>query len=940
MNKFKKLLKFLAHSTFWGWNLIFITVFYCGILPFVGIPLILATFDGDIPFDFSIAFLTLIIVPVAATYIGFQYLRKQPAELMRLFYGVEAPLVTWCLLRLFLFRELNWASCLVLGTLLVTIFAFAVEVVQGYQQNQRVYSWLQMIAHSLMLLMGLYLGLVLVFYAIPVAIAVIGGIAVFIVGFFSFEWVQPLWYGLTHSLALIYGIIIGCLFVVLFYFSATLFVGMPSAITGLYISSGRKILLKFAQQYGKKTAIAGAVSTISIWLFLLFIFNQQPQVKAFNLLAQTPQNRVELLATSSIIQRGLVNANLYPYRYLSTQEDNNHIYSIYNNLGLPSSVASFIQQRYNQLLSPFLYQGSSQDVQESADLYGEFFDIPLQKAERKSVRHALQSTAIVDQAQAGLLNIEQKKVWLEKQEVNLTPHGDWAEVEIHEVYQNKTNDVEEILYYFSLPESAAITGLWLGESEDKTKRFAFQVSPRGAAQEVDNSQVERTRPVDPALLEQVGFGQYRLRAFPVPPRRTSQEISRSEPARKMHLWLTYKVMKQDQGWALPQLAEQRNIFWTGQTKRIRNGKTKWSFANVWLEDYLASDNNNSDRVCEASLKDLAYPKGNCQEHQINLSNGYTVAAKPLDNQSYVLPQNQTYALILDTSYSMGNHLAELENNLQWWQANLPDNDVDLYLIDSQDRSRYLAEMQDLDLKQLVFYGSISNPEMLNKFNQLREKKNYDGILLITDEGSYELTEDKQTIPKLNAPLWLIHLGGKLPRAYDDATLQALQNSQGGIAKDLATVMPKIGTETATGATVVDGYSWSFSLEPNATSTTKGLEPIAARQLVSYLSKKNQNSLSVTELDQVHQLAKTNALVTPYSSMIVLVNDEQRELLKKAEARSDRFEREVEIGVEQLNQPFNPLEVSGVPEPDFWILLIIVAIALGLIWQQQKITERN
>jgi putative PEP-CTERM system integral membrane protein len=938
MNKFKKLLKFLAHSTFWGWNLIFITVFYCGILPFIGIPLILATFDGDIPLDFSIAFLTLIIVPVAVTYIGFKYLRKQPTELMRLFYGVEAPLVTWCLLRLFLFRELTWASGLVLGTLLVTILAFAVEVVQGYQQNQRVYSWLQMVAHSLMLLMGLYLGLVLVFYAIPVAIAVIGGIAVFIVGFFSFQWVQPLWYELTHSFAWIYWTVISGLLLVLFNFSAALFIGMPSAITGLYLSSGRKILVQFAQQYGKKTAIAGAVSTISIWLFLLFIFNQQPQVKAFNLLAKTPQNRVELLAASTIIQRGLVNANLHPYRYLSTQEDNNHIYSIYNELGLPSSVASFIQQRYNQLLSPFLYQGSRQDVQKSADLYAKFFDIPLQKGERKSVRHALQSTAIVDQAQAGLLNIEQKKVWLEKQEVNLIPHGDWAEVEIHEVYQNKTNDVEEILYYFSLPESAAITGLWLGENEDKTKRFAFQVSPRGAAQEVYNSQVERTRPVDPALLEQVGFGQYRLRAFPVPPRRTSQEISRGEPARKMHLWLTYKVMKQNQGWALPQLAEQRNIFWTGQTKRIRNGKTKWSFANVWLEDYLASD--NSDRRRRGEVIREAYPKGNRQEHQINLSNGYTVAVKPLDNQSYVLPQNKTYALILDTSYSMGNHLAELENNLQWWQANLPDNDVDLYLIDSQDSSRYLAEIQDLDLKQLVFYGSISNPEMLNKFNQLRGGKDYDGILLVTDEGSYELTKDKQTIPELNAPLWLIHLGGKLPRAYDDATLQALQTSQGGITKDLATVMPRIGTETATGATVVDGYSWSFSLEPNANSTTKGLEPIAARQLVSYLGQKNQNSLSVAELDQVHQLAKNNALVTPYSSMIVLVNDEQKELLKQAEARSDRFEREVETGVEQLNQPSNPLEVSGVPEPDFWILFIIVAIALGLIWQQQKITESN
>ena len=930
MNKLKKLLKFLAYSTFWGWNLIFLAVFYCGILPIIGVPLVLATFDGDIPLDFSIAFLTLIIVPVGASYVGLKYLSKQPGQLMRLFYGVEAPLVTWCLLRLFLFRELTWASGLVLGTLLITIFAFAVEIVRGYINNQRVYSWLQAIAHSLMLLMGLYLGLVLLFYAIPVAIWVIAGIFYFIVGFFSFGWVESLWYELTHSLSWIYWSIIAGLLLILFNFSAALFIGMPTAITGLYLSSGRKVLLQFAQQYGKKAASILTISTISCWLVLLLIFNQQPQVKTFAWLSQTPQNRTELLAAATTISKGLVNANLHPYRYLSTTADNNHIYSIYRDLNFPKFFALFLQHKYNQLLSPFLYQGSRQDVSKAADLYAQFFDAPLQKAERKSVRHALQSTAIVDQAKAGLLNIDQKKVWLEKQEVNLTPHGDWAEVEIHEVYQNQTNDVEEILYYFSLPESAAITGLWLGESEDKTQRFPFQVSPRGAAQEVYNSQVRRTRPVDPALLEQVGFGQYRLRAFPVPPRRTSREISRGEPASKMHLWLTYKVLQQKGGWALPQLAEKRNIFWTGQTQRIRNGKRKWAFGNDWFEDSWY-EQTTSDKS-----KDIASRR---TSHQIQLANGYQVALQPLANQNYILPQNQTYALLLDTSYSMKDRLDAIKNTLDWGTTNLGNNDLDLFVIDSQDRSRRFEEISDLDPAQLSFYGSILNPEMLDKFNTLRGDKHYDAVLIVTDEGSYELNQDRQTIPQLDAPLWMIHLDHQLPRAYDDTILQALQNSHGGVATDLATVMQRLGTELAQGTAVVDGYSWKVSPSNNLATTT-GIEPLAARQLVDYFTKYNQNELSLTQLDQIHQIAKEHNLVTPYSSMIVLVNDQQRELLKAAEAKSDRFEREVETGVEQLNQPFSPFEVSGVPEPDWWVLLVIVAIALGFIWQQQQITENN
>ncbi|NJK27929.1 MAG: TIGR02921 family PEP-CTERM protein [Coleofasciculaceae cyanobacterium SM2_3_26] len=142
--------------------------------------------------------------------------------------------------------------------------------------------------------------------------------------------------------------------------------------------------------------------------------------------------------------------------------------------------------------------------------------MPLQRAERKAVRHALKSTALLDQAKAGLANIEEERVWLRQQQVNVQPQGDWAKVELYEVYENKTEDVEEIFYYFSLPESAVITGLWLGDTANRDTRFEYVISPRGAAQKVYNDQVQRTRPVDPALLEQVGPQQYRLRAFSHP----------------------------------------------------------------------------------------------------------------------------------------------------------------------------------------------------------------------------------------------------------------------------------------------------------------------------------------------------------------------------------------------------------------------------------------
>ncbi len=923
MKKLKLLTNTVFNSIFWIWNLLFLAVVYLGILPYVGIPLIEATFDGDIPVDFFLTLFALIAVPTVCTFIGAKYFIKQPKALMRLFYGVEAPFFTWCLVRLFLIRELTLASALVLGTLFICIAAFTVELFAGYQYNNKAFNWLQMIAHTLMLFMGIYLGVVLLFYAIPAAASIIGWIGSFIIWVVSFQWVEDFWQALTYGGYLWWFSFWGSLFLLLFGFTSTIFLGMPFAVTSLYVNSGQRVLRVFAQQYGKTKTIFGGVTVVSLWIILLFSFNQQPQVKAFELLEQVPQNRQELLASSDIIRQGLVNANLYPYRYLSTIEDNNHIYAIYNNLGLPKSTSLFLQDRYNQLLSPFLYEGSRKDVQKSAQLYAEFFDVPLQKAERKSVRHALQSTSIVDQAKAGLLNIDQKKVWLEKQEVKIDPHGDWADIEIHEVYQNKTNNVEEILYYFSLPETAAITGLWLGESNNLDQRFPFQVSPRGAAQEVYNSQVQRTRPIDPALLEQVGPGQYRLRAFPVPPQLSLREVRDGSSQPKMHLWLTYQVMKQEQGWALPKLAEKRNIFWTKNTERIRNGNKVRSFANAWIEDFW-SDNQQENR----------------KSHQINLEAGYTVTVQPLSNQDYSLPKNKKYALILDTSYSMVSHSKEVQETFDWLQKKLSNNDLDLYLTDAEaKRAKRLDDLNSLDTNKLSFFGSMQTQDMLKQFQLLRNGSDYDAVLIVTDEGSYELSDDNQDIPEIKSPLWMIHLGGKLPRAYDDATLQTIQNSNGGVANDMPTVMKRLATEEVNDSSVVDGYSWlveKSNLEIILTSNN--IEPLAARQLVYNLSHQDKNQLSLTKLDSIHQIAKDYGIVTPYSSMIVLVNDQQRQLLKEAETKSDRFDREVETGAEQLNTPFNPLaasEVSGVPEPDLWMLLGVVVFALFLVWQKQR-----
>lgn len=911
----------LFQVIFWGWNILFLSLTYLVMVPFLLPLLVIAAIDGSLPIDFSFTLIALVLVPAVCTWIGARYFSSQPTKLIQLFYGVEAPLFVLCLVRLFLLREMTPAGMQILYSLSLCILAYLLTLMNGYAEQNPKLAWAQVLAHSLMLLAGVYCGVLLLFYALPLAVYLV-------VGFFSFGWVDAFRYYEAFW------------FVLLFFLSASLFVILPPAMTALYIHSGRSILKAFATQYGQKRAIAAASGVVAASLALFVGFQHQPQVQAFSLLeqpAQTDSARQALLAKAKPIRKGLVNAYLSNYRYLSSEKRNNHIRVMYAGLNTPNWLAQELQNAYNGLMSPFLYKGDATDPQRAEQLYAEFFDAPIQKAEQAAINHALQSTYNRDEAKAGLLNLNERKVWLRSQDLFVEEQGDWADIELHEVYENQTSENQEVLYYFTLPESAAITGLWLGDTGERAKRFPYVVAPRGAAQKVYNQQVQPINPVDPALLEQVGPRHYRLRAFPVPVKpRTNERIRAVERLEsvnrptEMHLWLTYKVLRQAQGWALPVLGEKRNLFWTNATKRTRNGRSI-KVGDAWLEAYLPATQ-------------AAAPT----RHTVDVGSD-RVIAEPLSERDYTLPQNQRFAVLLDRSYSMSNQRQAVQQTVDWLKqqgfANdrLVDNDADLYIAGTNGaKPRRLDDINQFNLGKMPFYGTLQPKEMLRQFDQLRGDTHYDGILLLTDAGSYELANDKNDLPKMVAPLWFVHLGA-FPPAYDDTTLKAIQDSGGGVATQVPEVLQRLATQTALGSgvvSVVDGYAWR--VDPGAKTQLPqqqkrqqgtGFELIAARQLILGLGR--QQDLSTLEnLDAIHAIAKRYSLVTPYSSMLVLVNDAQRAALKQAEAASDRFNRTVESGKEDLTKPDNPLaQTEAVPEPSN--VLAIGLMAIALLWLRRR-----
>ena len=137
--------------------------------------------------------------------------------------------------------------------------------------------------------------------------------------------------------------------------------------------------------------------------------------------------------------------------------------------------------------------------------------------------------------------------------------------------------------------------------------------------------------------------------------------------------------------------------------------------------------------------------------------------------------------------------------------------------------------------------------------------------------------------------------------------------------------------------MLDGYIWqvlsaeqadALGLEPRVHSAGDGFQALAARQLILAEMRARRGDLSDLEtLDGLHALAMEYGIVTPYSSMIVLVNRQQQNLLDKLSELDDRYAREYEALAETTPATGTPL--TGVPEPHEW-LLIGLALAL-LLW---------
>ena len=413
----------------------------------------------------------------------------------------------------------------------------------------------------------------------------------------------------------------------------------------------------------------------------------------------------------------------------------------------------------------------------------------------------------------------------------------------------------------------------------------------------------------------------------------------------MYMWLTYRTFSEDGSWPLPQLAVKRNVYWDGSTQRLINGIQQKIDQDTWLPKSVPAAN----AVVQTA-------------HRFDLPNGESVVAVPASQLDLpALPSNLRWAVVLDRSRSMQAHAGQVADAFERLKQIAGQGSVvDVYQTSSVYRGEgpSVISLTQLDPHSIVYFGGQNAADLLAQFIALSGRRSYDAILVLTDGSGYELVANTMDEPVPEAPVWMVHLGSDISIGYDDKTLEAIQASAGGVVGDLEQALERIAiSESNQDVTlaegrivrdVVDGYVWTVeptiqagALLSNAVihDPQDGFGALAARRLILAEMQRQHGSISqLSTLDQLHALAQEYSIVTPYSSMIVLVNSVQQDLLDKMELQDDRFEREYEPI--QNTAPATQMPLTGVPEPEEWLLIGLAAAMLLYYANQRRLAAQR
>lgn len=864
----------------------------------------------------GLLFFILLVTPLSAVLISVRTKLYQSAQqLAKLFFLLEIPLVMISFIMLISFGQVTPIVQLFSIIILAIPVIFYIHLID-IGPLEKIQKMLYLFLIEIVLLTSTYICLLLSFY-LPL---LLGGLVSWIIGglFYSYGrdgirgMIRP--YSLYENIGMIIVLFLGLIGFALVAFLLIL----PFIVVfvfGKMFWDARKDL---SADIRLRSINISIIVVAAVYFSLVMALSYQPATNPY-----IPKLE-EIISLDTFKQREEIAKDLIPHenqikqfindmynarsRYLFTKDDRFLAEGYKQIFKLDAQTSQFIQDAFLTLAYPFVYQLNIDNNQSAIKGYQYLFGYsPLSNYDRYKT-------------------VDVKEVKLARRITNASYdyYGLLGKISIEDEYTTTSFRSQEVIYEFSLPNDAVITDLRLGPHLE----YKGTIAPKGAARKTYEKEVNKSR--DPALLEQTGPRQYRLRVFPIPGKNDN-----SLNGLNQRVQFSYVVAATADGFPLPSYTKIQNVLVDGSTIKsyilegksiqvgdeenfIKDPLTKGSLVNLCdFVDMVPTSTSYASvsayivpHLSKSVVRDQAVCNKNSGLWLPNMMKNLNIAVLfdiSIDNKKSTLPEQLRQFLLYD-------------------QRLIENNKIDLFYFNDHLSSPNIVTQRSVQKPfDITYFGESDLVKVLNSL-----KQKYDFAIFVMG-GKNTLLSDVDNFLLPEYPVYFIHPNKSIP-PYNSTLTNMVIASRGKIVDSFQEAFnhfiltKQLHQWDKTLAYLFVGPYWSIGarikkdmLPPDRIPDDlyyqdAELEIFSDKKFVSYkdfpvsvgdpltyevsraflyetVSKHRSEILNkyIPLLDDLNNFARVSNMVTPYSSLIALVNEQQITNLNQQAQNYDRYD---------------------------------------------------
>jgi hypothetical protein len=872
------ILAIIENLFFWGYNLYFMLFlfFFLFSVRSMLVPSALVETLKTLGVFRILLFLTVFLTPIGSMITSIkQKLYDKPSSLFRLFFMLEVPLVTACTIPLMILPQaIPFVQFIViLAISLPAILYVTRNRIPGMGIGLRIMYFFE---HA-SFFVSLYLLTLYSFY-LPL---ILGGIAkMFFGGTVGNYYSQPMGMGGDLMYKQTYSILqpsdlIGMFFqfgISLFFFllltSVTfspymILIGLWKALKQTRL----ELMESFSKHMLSRLDLAYMAGVFVLCVALSYQNVNHPdliqlkEVSNAKTFEEKERLAKDLIPKEDTLRQQIIDQQNNGSRYLFQKNGQGLVDGYKQIYSIDTPVIQVAQAFFTMIAYPFVYQG---DYDPSNTLETAFrYVFGLYPGNSKTVWNTSSSVGLV------LLTNRTTTVIPEEQ-------GLLSTISVEEEYENTTYQLQEVVYEFSLPQGSVVTDLRLGPDLE----FIGQIAPRGAAERTYELQQQQRR--DPALLEQTGPHQYRLRVFPIP----------EKGSRHLKVRYTYIAPATPEGYMLPVVTRSTGVYQNGTTHLT--GRTPTTFLALKSSDrFIPLQPGNTQNLCG----NIVSTRSPLSIHSSNPITRLGSCGTDADVISHI--QNARIAIYLSVSAPKGTTDSARESMafFKHYPPFLANNSIDLYKYNELMSTAVPVTAETIDgLLTVHRFGTNAGLSPITL-----PTKQYDIVFIVTDKQP----EPKDLLP-FHAPTTVFFVMPGAPPAFSMRLTSQLLQRHGEVVESiidglrLYTLANDKQMQNITNEFIINRYLSISDVPPLGAVNQPPLKaetPLTALNQMKNLAMLRRGianytydlSPDLSTLDRFNAFSTASHQVSPYSSYLALVNTLQQQQLAQQSGQSNRYQ---------------------------------------------------